>query len=130
MLQDLPSLLAANGPLLFFVAYQVFFNAVGWPTWGAILTAPFLIPLLLGIGLSSLLPAPTEIAPVAAGAAATPLVTSTKPASLLSAVAAGPDGGDSRRGSGHFGCRGFRCGSRAGARAGAKHSRLPRRLRR
>ena len=94
MLQDfwsnLPSLLAANGPLLFFVAYQVFFNAVGWPTWGAILTAPFLIPLLLGIGLSYLLTAPAEIAPVAAGAAATPLVTSTKPASLLPAVALAP----------------------------------------
>ncbi len=40
---NLPALLAANGPLLFFVAYQVFFNAVGWPTWGALLTAPFLI---------------------------------------------------------------------------------------
>ncbi|WP_055404723.1 PPE family protein [Mycobacterium sp. UM_3] len=94
MLQDfwanLPALLAANGPLLFFVAYQVFFNAVGWPTWGAILTAPFLIPLLLGIGLSSLFAAPAEIAPVAAGAAATPLVTSTKPASLLPAVALAP----------------------------------------
>ncbi len=65
MLQDfwanLPAFLAANGPLLFFVAYQVFFNAVGWPTWGAILTAPFLLPLLLGIGLSSLLAAPAEI---------------------------------------------------------------------
>ncbi|WP_175401415.1 PPE family protein, partial [Mycobacterium malmoense] len=68
---NLPAFLAANGPLLFFVAYQVFFNAVGWPTWGAILTAPFLIPLLLGIGLSSLLAAPAEIAPSAAWAAAT-----------------------------------------------------------
>lgn len=87
---NLPALLAANGPLLFFVAYQVFFNAVGWPTWGAILTAPFLIPLLLGIGLSSLLTAPAEIAPVAAGAAATPLVASTKPASPLPAVALAP----------------------------------------
>lgn len=94
MLQDfssnLPALLVANGPLLFFVAYQVFFNAVGWPTWGAILTAPFLIPLLLGIGLSSLLTAPAEIAPVAAGAAAAPLVASTKPASMLPAVALAP----------------------------------------
>ncbi|OBH97095.1 PPE family protein [Mycobacterium sp. E2733] len=87
---NLPAFLAANGPLLFFVAYQVFFNAVGWPTWGAILTAPFLIPLLLGIGLGSLLAAPAEIAPVAAGAAATPLVTSTKPASSLPAVALAP----------------------------------------
>lgn len=87
---NLPAFLAANGPLLFFVAYQVFFNAVGWPTWGAILTAPFLIPLLLGIGLSSLLSAPAEIAPVAAAPAATPLVTSTRPASMLPAVALAP----------------------------------------
>lgn len=87
---NLPAFLAANGPLLFFVAYQVFFNAVGWPTWGAILTAPFLIPLLLGIGLGSLLSAPAEIAPVAAGAAATPFVTSTRPASSLPAVALAP----------------------------------------
>ncbi|OBF59771.1 hypothetical protein A5756_04740 [Mycobacterium sp. 852002-53434_SCH5985345] len=87
---NLPAFLAANGPLLFFVAYQVFFNAVGWPTWGAILTAPFLMPLLLGIGLSSLLSAPAEIAPVAAGAAAPPLVTSTRPASSLPAVALAP----------------------------------------
>ncbi|WP_374023275.1 PPE family protein [Mycobacterium sp. HNNTM2301] len=87
---NLPALLAANGPLLFFVAYQVFFNAVGWPTWGAILTAPFLIPLLLGIGLSTLVTAPAEIAPVAAGDAAAPLVASTRPTSLLPAVALAP----------------------------------------
>jgi len=89
----LPSLLAANGPLLFFVAYQVFFNAIGWPTWGAILTAPFLIPLLLGIGLGSLLTTPVEAAaPEAAPAAAAvaPALTSTKPASPLPAVALAP----------------------------------------
>ncbi|MCA4746039.1 PPE family protein, partial [Mycobacterium avium] len=94
MLQDfwanLPAFLAANGPLLFFVAYQVFFNAVGWPTWGAILTAPFLLPLLLGIGLSSLLAAPAEIAPVAAPAAITPVLASNKPPTLPAAVALAP----------------------------------------
>ena len=85
----MPAFLAANGPLLFFVAYQVFFNAIGWPTWAAILTAPFLLPLLLGIGLSTLITPAIEIAPVAAGAAATPLVASTRP-SLLPAVAMAP----------------------------------------
>ncbi|WP_197498196.1 PPE family protein, partial [Mycobacterium sp. 1165196.3] len=95
MLQDffsnLPAFLAANGPLLFFVAYQVFFNAVGWPTWGAILTAPFLIPLLLGIGLSSLLTTPVEAAaPEAAPAVVAPVLTSNKPPSMLPAVALAP----------------------------------------
>jgi len=90
-LTNLPAFLAANGPLLFFVAYQVFFNAVGWPTWGAILTAPFLLPLLLGIGLSTLLSPAIEIAPVAAGAATAPLLASTKP-SMLPAVAMAPTG--------------------------------------
>ncbi|WP_102141319.1 PPE family protein [Mycobacterium hubeiense] len=33
------------GPLLFLVAYQVFFNLVGWPTWAMILSSPFLVPL-------------------------------------------------------------------------------------
>ncbi|HET9889404.1 MAG TPA: PPE family protein, partial [Mycobacterium sp.] len=86
-----PSLLAANGPLLFFVAYQIFFNAIGWPTWGAILTAPLLIPLLLGIGLGSLLTTPIEAAaPEAGPAAVAPALTSTKPASPLPAVALAP----------------------------------------
>jgi len=66
-LTNMPALLAANGPLLlFFVAYEVFFNLVGWPFWGAILTASLLLPLLLG-GLSTLIVTTTEIAPVAAG---------------------------------------------------------------
>lgn len=86
---NLPAFLAANGPLLFFIAYQVFFNAVGWPTWGAILTAPFLLPLLLGIGLSSLLTTPAEIAPVAVPAAVAPVLASNKPP-LLPAVALAP----------------------------------------
>lgn len=94
MLQDfwsnLPAFLAANGPLLFFVAYQVFFNAVGWPTWGALLTAPLLIPLLLGIGLSSLI-TPLDIAPdETAPAVVPPVLASTKPSMLPVAVMAPP----------------------------------------
>jgi PPE-repeat protein len=88
---NLPAFLAANGPLLFFVAYQVFFNAVGWPTWGAILTAPLLIPLLLGIGLSSLLTTPVQVADAAPAAPAVvaPVLTSNKP-SMMPAVALAP----------------------------------------
>jgi PPE-repeat protein len=85
---NLPAFLAANGPLLFFVAYQVFFNAIGWPTWAAILTAPFLIPLLIGIGVSSLLTAPVDVAEVPA-AVAPPVLASNKP-SILPAVALAP----------------------------------------
>ncbi|TAM64198.1 MAG: PPE family protein [Mycobacterium sp.] len=86
---NLPAFLAANGPLLFFVAYQVFFNAVGWPTWGALLTAPFLLPILLGVGLSYLLTTPAEVAPDAVPAAVAPVLTSNKP-SMLPAVALAP----------------------------------------
>ncbi|OBB90280.1 PPE family protein [Mycobacterium sp. 852002-40037_SCH5390672] len=86
---NLPAFLAANGPLLFFVAYQVFFNAVGWPTWGALLTAPFLLPILLGIGLSSLLTPPVEVAPDAVPAVVAPVPTSNRP-SMPPAVALAP----------------------------------------
>ncbi|OBI10134.1 hypothetical protein A5714_18555 [Mycobacterium sp. E2462] len=93
MLQDfwsnLPAFLAANGPLLFFVAYQVFFNAVGWPTWGALLTAPFLIPLILGIGLSTLI-TPLDIAPEEAAPAVVPPVLASSKPSMLPAVAMAP----------------------------------------
>jgi PPE-repeat protein len=41
-------------PLLFGVAYQVFFNLVGWPTWGMIFASPFLIPALAALGITGL----------------------------------------------------------------------------
>ncbi|MGV0635208.1 PPE family protein [Mycolicibacillus trivialis] len=37
--------------LLFLLAYQVFFNLVGWPTWAMILSAPLVLPLVLGLAL-------------------------------------------------------------------------------
>ncbi|AKS30920.1 PPE family protein [Mycolicibacterium goodii] len=46
--------LATWWPLLFAVAYQVFFNLVGWPTWGMILASPFLIPALAALGITGL----------------------------------------------------------------------------
>ncbi|KRD05817.1 hypothetical protein ASE48_16800 [Mycobacterium sp. Root265] len=43
------------GPFLFAVAYQVFFNLVGWPTWGMIFAAPFLLPALATLGIVGLI---------------------------------------------------------------------------
>jgi PPE-repeat protein len=43
------------GPFLFAVAYQVFFNLVGWPTWAMIFAAPFLLPALATLGIVGLI---------------------------------------------------------------------------
>lgn len=42
------------GPLLFVIAYQVFFNLVGWPTWAAILSSPAWVPTLTVLGIAGL----------------------------------------------------------------------------
>lgn len=42
------------GPLLFALAYQAFFQPVGWGTWGTVLSAPLWAPPLLAVGLASL----------------------------------------------------------------------------
>jgi PPE-repeat protein len=43
--------LVANGPLLFFIAYEAFFIPFGTTFWTVLLTAPFLlIPLVIGLG--------------------------------------------------------------------------------
>jgi PPE-repeat protein len=46
--------LATWGPLLQAVAYQVFTNLVGWPTWGLILSSPFLLAALIPLGIAGL----------------------------------------------------------------------------
>jgi PPE-repeat protein len=55
--------LVAYGPFLFFVGYEVVSNILGWPTWATILSSPFLLPLVIGLGVNALLTAP--VAPVA-----------------------------------------------------------------
>ena len=62
------------GPFLFAVAYQVFFNLVGWPTWGMIFAAPFLLPALATLGIvgliliiDKLLPKFTDLPPIDLG---------------------------------------------------------------
>ncbi len=87
-LTNLPAALVAYGPLLFVVGYEVITNLLGWPTWAMILSAPFLLPLVLAIGIGAVTLLPAEIAPVAAGAVA-PLLASIKP-SLLPAVVMAP----------------------------------------
>ncbi|OBG26696.1 hypothetical protein A5672_06500 [Mycobacterium alsense] len=61
--------LVLYGPLLFALGYQLFFNLVGWPTWGMLLSSPFLVPLGLSLGISAVTLLPAQIVPVAAGAA-------------------------------------------------------------
>lgn len=68
------------GPLLSAVAYQVFTNLVGWPTWGMILASPFLIPALAALGITGLvllidhvMQPPAESAPADAPVEPTPL---------------------------------------------------------
>ncbi|MGE2833097.1 PPE family protein [Mycobacterium sp. SMC-4] len=41
-------------PLLFAVGYQAIFQPVGWTTWTLIATAPFLIPLIITLGVVGL----------------------------------------------------------------------------
>jgi len=62
-----PSGALGGFPLLFFIAYQVITNLLGWPTWAMILSAPFVLPLAIGVGYFLLMT--PDIAPVAAGAA-------------------------------------------------------------
>lgn len=69
------------GPLLSAVAYQVFTNLVGWPTWGMILASPFLIPALAALGITGLvllvdhvMQPPAEPAPAGAPAEIAPRV--------------------------------------------------------
>ena len=71
---DPSAALVTWGPFLFAVAYQVFFNLVGWPTWAMILSSPFLAPVLIPLGIVGLVliidavkpgevPAPAPAAP-------------------------------------------------------------------
>jgi PPE-repeat protein len=88
-LTNLPALLAANGPLLFFAAYQVFWNIVGWPTWAMILSASLVLPLAIGLGYA-LLPT-TEIAPIAAGVAGgAPVLPASTGSSVLPVAGLAP----------------------------------------
>ncbi|BAX90651.1 PPE family protein [Mycobacterium shigaense] len=85
--------LVANFPLLFFVAYQLFFNAIGWPTWGAILTAPLLIPLVLAIGITMYLQQLPDLGPLDDMPAAASGLGSQSPAPMPAAATAPPSVG-------------------------------------
>ncbi|MCV7006676.1 PPE family protein [Mycobacterium gordonae] len=74
------------GPLLFALAYQVFFNIVGWPTWTMILSSPFLLPIGLSLGLSAIALLPAT-APVLVPAAAAPLALAATTAHAVWPVA-------------------------------------------
>src|SRR5262249_40491820 len=78
---NLPAFLVAYGPLLFIIGYQVVTNLLGWPTWAAILSAPFVLPLVIAIGVSFLLTTP-EVAPIVAGVVPAPVLVSQSPSKL------------------------------------------------
>lgn len=81
--------LITYGPLLFALGYQVFFNLVGWPTWGMVFSSPFLVPAALSLGLSAIAfaaLAPAEIAVAAGPAAGIPLAVAVTSASPWPAV--------------------------------------------
>lgn len=86
------------GPILFALGYQIFFNLVGWPTWGLLLSSPFLVPVALSLGLSAIALAPNEIALAALPAAGAPLavvaVTASTawPAATLASTVTGTGG--------------------------------------
>jgi PPE-repeat protein len=91
------------GPLLSALAYQAFWEPVGWGTWGVLLSSPLWVPPLLTVGVAMLgllgliqldvLPdiAPAAV-PVAAGAEqhSWPAVTVTSPAASPAAAPAAP----------------------------------------
>ncbi|CAM4372149.1 putative PPE family protein PPE37 [Mycobacterium basiliense] len=83
------------GPLLFALGYQVFFNLVGWPTWGMVLSSPFLFPAALGLGLSAIAFAPIQVAVAAVPAAGAPVAVaavaaqSSWPAASIASTAPG-----------------------------------------
>jgi PPE-repeat protein len=91
------------GPLLSALAYQAFWEPVGWGTWGVLLSSPLWVSPLLTVGVAMLgllgliqldvLPdiAPAA-APVAAGAGqhSWPAVTVTSPAASPAAAPAAP----------------------------------------
>ncbi|ORV97532.1 PPE family protein [Mycobacterium kyorinense] len=78
-------------PLLFFIGYQVFWNLVGWPTWAMILSAPFVLPLAIGLGVSALMTTDSPIAPALAPAVVgAPAATGTAPSAALPVAALAP----------------------------------------
>jgi PPE-repeat protein len=56
-------------PLLFFVAYQAFFEPVGWTTWSMLLTSPVWLALIIGLPLNAMgsLEGPAAIPALAGG---------------------------------------------------------------
>jgi PPE-repeat protein len=80
--------LVANGPLLFFIAYEAFFIPFGTTFWTVLLVSPFLlIPLVIGIGAYLYLQTPEDLPdelpavapPVASQASSMPPVAAMAP---------------------------------------------------
>jgi PPE-repeat protein len=79
-MQGLAPFLAANGPLLFFIAYEAFFIPFGTTFWTVLLTAPLFIPLIIGLAAYFYLQNP-DVAPEEPG-----VVPAPAPASQTSSM--------------------------------------------
>ncbi|WP_204079136.1 PPE family protein [Mycobacterium riyadhense] len=93
------------GPLLFALGYQIFFNLVGWPTWGMVFSSPFLLPLGLSLGLSAIALLPAQLGPLAVPlAGAAPIVAvaagSVWPVAGVAPTVASPIGASAAAGAG------------------------------
>ena len=119
LLSELGPWLVANFPLLFFIAYEAFFIPVGLTTWGLVLTAPLLIPLLSPSAITVFLQMPE----IAAARRTCPRRHRLSHPKLkhrcrwqrMAPTVASPAGAPA------FGTRrGCRCGCRCGAGAGAR----------
>lgn len=90
--------LITYGPMLFALGYQFFFNLVGWPFWGMVLSSPLLVPAGFSLGLSAiafaaLVPAEIAVAPaVGAPLAVVAAAASVWPAVSLASTAGGVAG--------------------------------------
>ncbi len=68
-------------PLLFFIGYEAFWIPTGFTLWGIMLSAPFVLPITIGLGVNALasLAAPVAL-PAAAGGGSAAVVTAGRSA--------------------------------------------------
>jgi PPE-repeat protein len=64
-------------PLLFFVAYQAFFEPVGWTTWSLVLSSPAWLSLIIALAANAITSVAPAAIPAGAGAAGTAVTVSS-----------------------------------------------------
>jgi PPE-repeat protein len=105
-------------PLLFFVAYQAFFEPVGWTTWSLLLSSPIWLPIAIALGINAL---PAQLAPVAIPAVGAPAAvaagagqSAARPAAALTTTGATSGAGSTSTGGAVSGTTGVATPATAG----------------